>query len=468
MQSFWTLDRIAAALSVNSAAQAHSGRHLSTHLNTNTVFPRGTTPIRSISTDTRTIRPGDCFVALQGEHFDAHDFLDQAVAAGASALVVSRPPKLETFSVPVFTVDDTLVAYGDLARYWRLAWGKPIIAIAGSNGKTSTKELIRAALGAVYGVHATTANFNNRVGVPQTLLAIPPEAELAVVEVGTNLPGEIAILRDIVRPDIALITCIAEEHLEGLGDLDGVLKEESAIFDGVSLAITPANQPEVAAVAQNKAHRVISAGLDSGDLRPDSWTITPDGLGTLHFGDISISPPLRGTHNLRNTMLALAAARECGVSLEDANRGIASATQPSMRMAWQTINHATIINDAYNANPASMRAAIDILAASNAPQRVAVLGSMRELGPNAPYYHDEVAKAVVQSPADVIAGVGELADALRRVAPNDPRVITATDVDDLWPQLQPRLLPHATILLKASRGVRLERILPHITTWASA
>jgi UDP-N-acetylmuramoyl-tripeptide--D-alanyl-D-alanine ligase len=451
MNAFWTLDRMAAALTRRAPC----------------ALPHGSTELRAISTDTRTLQPGDAFVALQGDRFDAHDYLDVAVQAGAAALIVSRPPALGTYSVPVFIVDDTLRALGDLASYWRGAWGKTVVAIAGSNGKTSTKELVRAALGSVYEVHATTGNLNNRIGVPLTLLAIPNTVDIAVVEVGTSLPGEIAILRDIVRPDIAVMTCIAEEHLEGLGDLDGVLREEAAIFDGVPLAVTPASQPFVAQAAHSRAHRVVSAGLDAGELIAEAWSIAPDGKGAIIMDGVSIGVPFRGLHNLRNTMLALAVARECGITIADIARGIAAATAPAMRTVWQTIGSTTIINDAYNANPASMRAALDMLAAADASQRVAILGTMRELGPRAADYHDEIARAALQSPVDLIAGVGEMGTALQRIAPNDARVVRAPDVEDLWPLLAPRVLPDAVILLKASRGVRLERIVPYITTWAT-
>jgi UDP-N-acetylmuramoyl-tripeptide--D-alanyl-D-alanine ligase len=449
--SFWTLDRLAAALCDR----------------VNVAPPVGTDFIRDVSTDTRMIAAGDCFVALVGERYDAHEFLDRAVAAGASALVVQRSPTLRSLNVPIYVVDDTLVALGDLARYWRAAWGKPLIGIAGSNGKTSTKELVRAALGDVYALHATTGNLNNRIGVPLTLLSIPPEAECAVVEIGTSLPGEVAMLRDIARPDTAIITCIAEEHLEGLGDLNGVLREESAIFDGAEIAITPSTQPEIAAAAYGRAKQVIRAGLDDGDIHADSWSIDPDGKGRIIFDGVPVQPPMRGLHNLRNTMLALATAKIYGVDIKTAARGIDTMAVPTMRTEWQKIGRATILNDAYNANPGSARAAIEMLTASQASQRVVILGTMRELGPQTARYHDDVARMAISSSVDVIAGIGEFQDALHRVAPGDPRIVTAPDVDELWPLLTLRLLPDATILLKASRGVKLERILSNITKWAT-
>lgn len=426
--------------------------------------------MRSITTDTRKIGKGDVFVALIGERFDGHDYLHDAVKSGAAGLVVSRVPPLETVGVPVYTVADTLVALGALANYWRRAWGKTLIGVAGSNGKTSTKDLLRAALTESYTVHATTGNLNNRVGVPLTILSLPPESDVAVVELGTSLPGEVGILREIAEPDIALVTSIAEEHLEGLGDLAGVLREEAAVYEGVEVGIAPSAQPEIAAAARGKAKRVVVAGLDAhADLKPDRWTIGADGLGEIEIGGVVIRPPLRGLHNMRNAMLALAVARECGVPLESAARGIAAMPQPRMRVAWEQLGDVTLINDAYNSNPGSARAAIGLLdGTGSGRQRVIVLGTMRELGAASPQCHADIAELALESGADIVAGIGEFAAPLARIRGETDRVITASDVDDLWPQLEARLQRNAIILLKASRGVQLERLVPHLTTWATS
>jgi UDP-N-acetylmuramoyl-tripeptide--D-alanyl-D-alanine ligase len=450
---FWTLDRIAAALADQAVGK----------------LPHGPTELSGITTDTRKIGKGNVFVALLGERFDGHDYLRDAVRDGASALVVSRAPKLDTLGVPIFEVRDTLVALGALAHYWRRAWGKTIIGVAGSNGKTSTKDLLRAALSRSYIVHATTGNLNNRIGVPLTLLALPPEAEVAVIELGTSLPGEVAILRDIAVPDIALVTSIAEEHLEGLGDLAGVLREEAAVYEGVAVGIAPSAQAEIAEAARAKAKRVVVAGLDNNaDLKPDRWEIGPDGLGVIEIAGVTVRPPVRGLHNLRNAMLALAVARECGVSYEDAAAGIAGMPQPKMRSAWEQVGDVTLINDAYNANPGSTRAAIELLKGTGSGrQRVIVLGTMRELGAASEQCHADIAGLALASGADIVAGIGEFAPALEKQNERE-RVITAPDVEDLWPQLQARLERNAIILLKASRGVQLERLVPHLTTWATA
>jgi UDP-N-acetylmuramoyl-tripeptide--D-alanyl-D-alanine ligase len=449
---FWTLDRVAASL-------GETGE---------TTFPRGSQVLTGINTDSRSVAEGELFIALVGEKFDGHDFLNDAVKQGAAAEVVSRPVR-EDLGIPAFRVDDTLVALGKLGTAWRRAWGGPIVMVAGSNGKTTTKDIIRAALGKAMSVHATTGNLNNRIGVPKTLLSIPASAEIAVVEAGTNIPGEVAILREMIDPDISVVTSIGEEHLEGLGDLAGVLAEEATAFDGVRIAITPASQPEIGDEARKRAQETITAGLDEGDVHADSWKYYGDGSGFIMIGQVRIRPPVRGLHNLRNTMLAIAVARACGVSDRVAGAGIESMPQPKMRTAWEQLGRATLINDAYNANPGSTRAAIELLqGVGEGRQRVLVLGTMRELGDAAARCHDDISALALASGADVIAGVGDFAASLKRVAPDEERVVVAPSVAELWPLLEPRLKPDAVILLKASRGVQLEQIVPHLTTWANS
>lgn len=445
--SFWSLDRIADAL----------------HLELEGARPRGHAPLRAVSTDTRTLQAGDVFVAIRGDTHDGHAFVRSAVEAGAAAVVVSDPVAAAGAGVPVFLVVDTTRALGALGAYRRRVWGGPVIAVAGSNGKTSTKDLITAALGSVLTVHATRGNLNNQVGVPLTLLAIPDHADVAVVEIGTNHPGEVAVLRGLAAPDIAVVTSIGEEHLEGLGSLEGVLREESAVFVDVGIAITPAAQPEVAASAAGRARRVVAAGLDAGDVRPDGWGLGGDARGWCTFGDVRLDVPLVGLHNLRNAMLAMAVARACGVADADAARGMGSLAVPVMRSALQEVGTLLLLNDAYNANPASARAALATLDAITAPRpRVAVLGTMLELGPHGPALHDEIARLALASTATVIAGVGAFAAAFARVAPGDPRVVTAGDADAVWPALRARLAPDAIVLLKGSRGMRLERLVPRL------
>jgi len=448
---FWTAERVADALAPLSPVN----------------LPRGAFVFGRVSTDTRTIEHGDLFVALVGERFDAHDFLKDAVAKGATGLVVSRVDKAADLGVPAYEVRDTLVALGALGTYRRRALGKPVVAVVGSNGKTSAKELIKAALGSRLEVHATTGNLNNLIGVPLTLLAMPDAADVAVVEMGTNTPGEIPRLRAIVEPQITVVTSIAEEHLEGFGDLAGVLKEEMAATEGVNVAIVPAAQPEVVAVARGKAKRVVSVGVDAGDLKPSAWSIGPDGRGALTLDGVEIRLPLRGLHNLRNAMLAFGVARELGVSTEDAARGIEAMPVPPMRSNVEDHGTVTLINDAYNSNPGSARAAIELLEhAGKGRQRVAVLGTMLELGAQGPRLHDDVAQTALDAGIEIVAGVGEFASALQRVAGGDSRILAASDIDALWSALSSRLAPNAVILLKGSRGMRLERLVTPIAEWS--
>jgi UDP-N-acetylmuramoyl-tripeptide--D-alanyl-D-alanine ligase len=453
--TFWTIDRLSDAL----AGELVGAR------------PLGTARIGDISTDTRTVKSGDCFVALRGETFDAHDFLKEAVDKGAAAFVMHDARRATGLGVPVFVVHDTLRALWSLAGFRRRAWGgsgRPIIAVAGSNGKTTTKELVNGALSTAFEVHATSGNLNNHVGVPLTLLALTDEADLAIVEVGTNHPGEVAALGALVDPTVAIVTSIGEEHLEGLGDMAGVLREEVSICRGAAVAVTPASQPEIGVAAQQLAGRVVSAGLDSGDVTPTSYAMNDDGFGSLTFGDVTVKLAIPGIHMLRNAMLAVATAEVCGVPRETAARGLASVAPLPMRGVWRTLGRATLINDAYNANPASMREAITLLdALKTGRQRVLVIGSMLELGAHSEAYHREIAERALQSSAGVVAGVGEFTRAFQQLGNVNGRVVVADTADALWPQLAPRLAPDAVVLLKASRGVKLERLVPFIEAWAT-
>jgi UDP-N-acetylmuramoyl-tripeptide--D-alanyl-D-alanine ligase len=450
---FWTLDRITEALERNGL----------------TSTPRGASPLGRIWTDTRSIQPGDVFVALRGESFDAHDFITKAVDGGAAALVVDRADAAVGLEVPAFVVDDTLDALGALAGYRRNAWGKTVVGIVGTNGKTSTKELIRSALGTAFTVHATEGNLNNLVGVPLTIFALPDHADVAIIEMGTNQPGEVARLRDIARPDIVVVTSIAEEHLEGLGSVEGVMREELSACDGAELAIVPAAQPEVVAAARGRARATIAAGIDSGDLTADRWSISGEGIGTAVVEGIEVTPAARGLHNLRNAMLALAVARACGVTVEQAARGIASMRVPPMRVNIERIGQATLINDAYNSNPGSARAALDLLTHIGVGrQRVAVLGSMLEMGAEAPRLHREVLRAALELPIEMVVGTGDFAQAIEDSEADPDRALAIADVEGVWEAVRARVEPDAVILLKASRGMKLERLVPAITHWAQS
>jgi UDP-N-acetylmuramoyl-tripeptide--D-alanyl-D-alanine ligase len=445
---FWTLNNVAAALERGCEWDGVLP-----------ALPRGDAAVAGFSTDTRTLRRGEAFVALRGERFDGHDFLETAVQRGAAALVVSDATRAARCGVPVYEVSDTLSALGALASFWRRNWGGVVVAVAGSNGKTTTKELLRAALSASFCVHATEKNFNNRVGVPLTLLGLPQWADVAVVEVGTSEPGEIELLRRIVRPDISIVTSIAEEHLAGLGDLAGVLREETAIFRDAELAIVPAAQPDVVSRARALARQVVVAGLDGGDLVPDEWGLEADGRGWLRFGGQRTVLRLRGAHNLRNALLALAAARACGTDVANALERLAAVEPVSMRGEVKDIGTLTVIDDSYNANPGSMREAIALLDAMTTERpKVIVLGTMLELGPRSTELHFEIARRALQSQAVLVAGLGEFALALEHLARGDPRVLAAASFEELSAALEARVPRDAVVLIKGSRGMRLERL----------
>ncbi len=454
---YWTLRRIAQAL----GKQYVAGPRLDDR------------PLSGISTDTRTIKRGDIFVALRGDNHDAHDWLIEARDAGAAAVIVERPEATAGLGIPVLVVHDTRAALGLIARAWRRAWGGTVVAVGGSNGKTSTKEMLRAVLNARLDVHATASNQNNLIGVPLTLLSVPPHAHVAVVEVGTNAPGEIAQLRAICEPDIAVVTSIGEEHLEGLGDLEGVLREEAAVFADVSTAVIPAHEDALfGAAQQHGVERIIRVGLDTGDVSASSWSVGPDGFVQLSMDEVKIIVPMRGQHHGANAMLALAVAQLLGVPLTEAAQSLERMQVPAMRGGWETAGSLTIINDAYNANPPSMRAALALLQqVGRGRQRVAVLGTMRELGQQSDAQHNAVARDAIDAlnnGVDMVVAVGEFATAFARVAPNDARVRTAETTEEAWTQLQPVLSRDAMVLLKGSRGVRLEGLLPQLTSWATS
>lgn len=451
--SAWTLDHLSAALGPLLVGAR----------------PAGVAPLRAISTDTRTLAAGDVFVALVGERFDGHAFLDVAVRAGAAAVVVSDPRAAATCGVPAFVVEDTTAALGALGRWWRRTWAGRVVAVVGSNGKTSTKQMIAAVLAEGHRVHATVGNLNNQVGVPLTLLSIPPDTEIAVVEIGTNHPGEVALLRDLVEADVAVITSIGEEHLEGFGSLAGVLREETSICEGVAVTIAPAAQPEIGDAARAFGGHVIDAGVAGASVTPDAWGVDADGRGWLQLGEHRATLALVGAHNVRNACLAIAVGRVAGLPDDAITRGLAAAAPAAMRSVVDHLGTIRVYNDAYNANPASAREALATMDAMQGTMpRVVVLGSMLELGPDSNAMHDEIARRALASRANVIGAVGLFADAFARVAPGDPRVVSAADAVALWPALRPRVAADSLVLLKGSRGTRLERLLPELAAIGGA
>lgn len=422
-----------------------------------------------IVTDTRHLAPGALFVALKGEKFDAHDFLDKAKAAGASAAVVRRgtPP---VAGLPFFEVDDTLVALGLLARARRRMFPAttPVVAITGSSGKTSTKEMIRAALGARYRVHATAANLNNLVGVPLTILSAPDDTEALVVEAGASVPGEIARLRDIIEPTIAVITNIGYAHVEGFGSLEGVMAEKLSLLDRVPVAIIGSG-PDAMWPEARKRTQVIPAALPgkSGEDALLDRHLDKDGRPRLSLDSgEKVTLPALGIHQMENAQIALAVAQRAGVDHDAALRALANVQLPEGRGDIREIGDLTVIDDSYNANPASMRRAVQTAAWLAGRQRrplVVVVGTMLELGPESARLHAEAAREIARRKPALVAAVGTFARAFESLREElGGRLITAADADALGPKLKSALRGNELLLLKASRGVALERVLNHL------
>ncbi len=239
------------------------------------------------------------------------------------------------------------------------------------------------------------------------------------------------------------------------------------VFDKVTLAVFPAKYPDAVAIAQARARATMTTSLEDADVTPESWRLDDTGRPVIVFDGEEIQLPLRGAHQAANAILALATARACGVPIADSARGLRAMPVPNMRGVWQQLGEAILINDAYNANPPSMRAALDLLSSvGEGRQRVAILGTMRELGEQSMNQHIDVAHAALQSRADLIVGVGEFAQAFEVVAPANPKVIIVPEFDELWHRLEPQLSQSAVILLKGSRGMRLERLVPSLSNWA--
>lgn len=420
-----------------------------------------------ISTDTRRVGRGALFVALAGERFDAHDFLPQAAAAGAVAAVVraGTPP---VPGLDLLPVADPLHALGRLARARRRAVRGPVVAVTGTNGKTSTKEMLAAVLRTRYATHATRANLNNLVGVPLTILEAPDETGALVVEAGANLPGEIARYREIIEPDLTIVTNAVEGHLEGFGSLEGVLAEKLALTDGVPVAVVGVEPPALAEGARRRARRVITAALAGADLVPTAVRIGDDAHPIIEVGGVRFRLGIRGVHQADNAMRVWAVVRELGLDPAAAAAALEDCSLPGGRGELVVLGPVTVLNDSYNANPQSFRSAIATARALRGGRRlVFVAGTMRELGARAAELHRAIADALVELDPDLLAAVGEFVPALERhAAALGERLVTAPDAPTLAPQLAERIEAGDLVVLKASRGVALERILPALTARA--
>lgn len=423
----------------------------------------GEVEFTGISTDSRSLRPGELFVALEGERFDGHRFLEPVAQAGARGAVVRRGTPAVAGLVP-FEVENTLVALGRLARARRREMGGPVVAVTGSNGKTATRAMLAASLATRWRTHATRENLNNLVGVPITILSAPDATDALVVECGASEPGEMPRLRGIVEPTVAVVTNVSVAHLSGFGSADTALREKVSLVEGAPLAVVGQRPAELAPLARRLARRVVTAGLAPGaDLTPDHWHVDQRGRPVLTFRGVRVAPPLVGRHQGENAMVALAVAVELALDLPAVAAALEGVTLPRGRCEVLTVGDLLLINDTYNANPASFAAALDVANSlrGNRPL-VALVGTMLELGPESASLHEQAADQILALQPDLIGATGEFAPVFQRRGLG-PRLVVAPDADGLGRAAASRLRGGELVLLKASRGVQLERAIPHLT-----
>ena len=412
----------------------------------------------SVSTDSRTLQSGALFVALDGDNFKGHDFVEQARGAGAVAIISSRPTLR---GLPGLVVKNTTVALGQLAGFWRNRFDIPVIGVTGSNGKTTVKEMISSILGQLGPVHASPGSFNNHIGLPLTLLGLQPEHRFAVIEMGMNHPGEIDYLSRIARPTVSLITNAASAHLEGLGDLAGVARAKAEIFHGMThgaAAIINADDRFAAYwAARSQAFQTITFGVDN--RARISAEVTGEGdtqLIEIHLPDESFEVRLNllGRHNALNALAAASTAWACGAGQSEIRAGLESVkAQPGRLQVRAGARGACLIDDTYNANPASLKAAIRALA--NRPGRTAlVLGDMAELGPRAEDFHAAAGRQARDAGIDHLLTCGMLAGLTAEAfGKNACHFDSSQALIDGACQL---LSPGLTVLVKGSRSAQME------------
>ncbi len=424
-------------------------------------------PFGMVSTDSRSIEAGALFVAIHGDHFDGNDFVAAASASGAAGALVSR---LADVALPQITVADTRLAFGNMAQAWRHNFSVPVIAVTGSSGKTTVKELIASILGCGRQVCVTPGNLNNDIGVPLTLMRANDRDGALVIELGANHAGEIDYLSDLVEPTIGVITNAGEAHLEGFGSLEGVADAKGELLehlppDGTAI-LNADDQFWPQWRSRSRARNVVSFGLSaSADCRV---------LGEPRFGSagsrfdmrlpngdvVAVELPLLGIHNVANALAAAAAAAAAGASNADIRSGL-EAVRP-VRGRLRTIagrGGTTLIDDSYNANPSSVRAAVDYLSHMSG-RRVLVLGDMAELGPGAESLHREIGEYATGK-IDVMIAVGDLAAIAARAFGGTSYALASNR--EAAAVLEDWLDPSLTVLVKGSRVMRLEEVVTHLS-----
>ncbi len=435
----------------------------------------GETLVTSVSTDSRTVKPGELFLALKGEHFDGHAYVTEVAARKVAAVMVEKA-KVESpgFKLPpdvaVLVVPEVRAALGRLAAAYREQFDIPVIAVGGSNGKTTTKELLASVLRQKLSTLWSEASFNNDIGVPMTLLRLEKTHAAAVLEAGTNHPGELAPLVRMIRPRYGVLTNIGREHLEFFGDLAGVAREEGALAEFLpaegKLFLNGDNEWADAIAGRTRA-RVVRVGFgEKNDWRARKVRLDKNGVtfqveapAAEYCGEYRVN--LLGRHQVLNSLLAAAVSEELGLGRAATARGLADCKPPKMRLQFWEANGVRVLDDAYNANADSTLAALETLC--DLPlqgRRVAILGEMAELGAHSEAAHAEVGRRAAELGIGQLFVVGRMAPVLAQAAraAGLMRVIEFADVELAVKTLKSFLKPGDVVLLKASRSARLERI----------
>lgn len=425
-----------------------------------------------VTTDTRKIEEGMLFVALKGENFDGHDFIAEAAKKGAIGAVVNRDfdiAKVEDVDIDILAVEDTLKAYQDLAHYWRNKFNIPVVAITGSNGKTTTKDLTAAVLSGKYNVLKTQANFNNEIGLPYTLLQLNGSYDIAVVEMGMRGLGQIKDLTQIANPTMGVITNVGETHMELLGSIENIAKAKGEMAEAIGLGgsvILNADDEYVAKMNSLTKARPIYFGVNhAGDIK--AFDIKTKDNGTTEFeaivGDKIAHFVLNmiGIHNVYNCLAALAVGYVCGLTVEEMQKGLATFKPTAMRFEYKKLGEFNLINDAYNASPMSTKAALENLVKVAKQRKILVMGDMFELGDVAQKAHTDIGLLAGKLKLDMVLTRGELtrftAEAARKTGIN--KVIECIDHEEAVAVLNKELLAGDTVLFKGSHGMHMEKII---------
>lgn len=423
--------------------------------------------VKNISTDTRTVSAGALFLALQGERFDAHDFAAQAADKDAVAIVVSRPQP--DVSLPQILVADTRIALGQIAAWVRNQLDLQIVAITGSCGKTTVKEMCAAILRQSAPVLATQGNLNNEIGVPQTLLRLTPDERYAVVELGANHPGEIAWTTSLVKPDVAVINNVAAAHLAGFGSLRGVAVAKTEIFSGLSetgTAIINADSEFYDWWREILSVRTLSFGVENpkADFRAENIEQNEAGIASFMLicplGRIAIQLPVPGLHNVSNALAAAAVTTSLGLSLEQVKSGLMTMVPVKGRFCVQKLSDSvTVIDDTYNASVQSVMAAIDTLSVMPG-HRVLVFGDMGELGADAATLHRQIGEHAKAKKLDTVLTIGELSRNTAEAA-SGQHFVNKESLYQALQQLMQQQRP-VTILAKGARSARMEDVVTFV------